>query len=374
MVWDVASFRDALRSKNQKQIAEIVSSQICIGSGGVNYQANLDKSDYTLLMVAVDMGNETTVQLLLGSGADPNIVGGEYGTALVTAAYRKDYEMVHLLLNKGANVNITGGGDYGTALIAATYRRHRETIQLLLEKGADVNTGGGTHGTALGAAVCCGYNEIVQLLLEKGADINSNIGGGKYGTVLSAAAYYGHKEIVQLLLEKGADPNITGGRYNYNALAAAIHRLAVDDARIISEELLEIVMSLLKAGADPNTSYNFDWGRHHIDAMDTNYAYGSSEWSLLGVALQTCDVLAQGEYCATDPLASMLLDMLRGGVEFNTLNLNAAYLTAVRDLAKRERGGEMVSLIFQKGRDVNKADGEYWTLLGRLCCRWIVRW
>ena len=399
MVWDVASLRDALRSKDKKQVAEIVSAQIHVSSGGVNYQANLDKFDYTMLMVAVEMRNRTTVQLLLGSGADPNIVGGKFGTALVAAAYdghkemvhllsengadvnktgggdygtpliaaayRRDNDMLCLLLDKGADVNNTGGGDYGTALIAATYRRNNEMIQLLLEKGADVNIGGGTHGTALGAAVCCGYKEIVQLFLEKGADINSNIGGGKYGTALSAAAYYGHREIVQLLLEKGADSNIAGGRYNYNALAAAVHRMAIDDSRIIIEELLRIVLILLEAGADPNTSYSVDWGRHHMGAMAMKYTYGSLKWSLFGVALQTCDVLARGGYCTTDGLASMLLGMLIAGAEFNTLNRNSAYLTAVRDLAKRERGREMVSLIFQKGRDVNKVDGECWTLLGQ---------
>ena len=72
---DVKSFRHALRSVDEKQMAGVVSAQICLGSGdrspGVDYQVNGS------MLAAVELGNDTTTQLFLESGADPNIVGGD---------------------------------------------------------------------------------------------------------------------------------------------------------------------------------------------------------------------------------------------------------------------------------------------------------
>ena len=308
------------------------------------------------------------VLLLLERGADPNITGGHYGTALITAAYHKREEIVLLLLENGADPTIVGGR-YGTALIAATYCGCKEAVQLLLEKGIEVNcTGGGDYGTALITAAYARRKEIVLLLLEKGADINRS-GDVKYGTALIAAAYHGRQEIVQLLLEKGADPNIGGGRYNNSALAAAVHRIAIDGSKNTGEELFGIVLALLEAGADPNTSYSVDWGRDYMNAiaMDSldvaRYTYGSSVWSLLGVALHACDTLARGRF--RREFRDVVLMLLRKGAEFNTLELNSSCLAAVRDLAKRSYDRDMVSLIFQHGRDVNRLDEESWTLLGQ---------
>ena len=49
-----------------------------------------------------------------------------------------------------------------------------EIVQLLLDRGADVNLAGGNYGTALGAAAVAyeGNLEIVKSILDRGADIN----------------------------------------------------------------------------------------------------------------------------------------------------------------------------------------------------------
>jgi len=323
----------------------------------------------TPLTAAAYHGHKGMVQLLLESEADPSIVFGNYGTALIVAALYGHKEVVQLLLQNGADVNTTGG-DYGTAFIAAACSEKKEIVQLLHEKGADVNISDGKYGTALSTAAYYGHEEMVQLLLEKGADVN--ISSGRYGTALSAAAYHGHEAMVQLLLENGADPNTGGGRYNNNALATVVHRIAVEGAMRTSERLLMIARRLLNAGADPNSSYSVDWGKYHMNTMaihylDTaTYSYRSLRWSLLGVALQACDALTRDGYDRADDLAFMLL---REGAEFNTINLNADYLTAVRDLVNRRRGREMVALILENGRDVNKMDCESWTLLGQAVLR-----
>lgn len=59
------------------------------------------------------------------------------------------------------------GRKYGTALQAAAYRGYRELVELLLDRGAGVNVKGGKHGTVLQAAAL--HPPILQLLKEKGA-------------------------------------------------------------------------------------------------------------------------------------------------------------------------------------------------------------
>lgn len=55
------------------------------------------------------------MSLLLDRGADINLIGGKYETALVAAAYQGETQTVSLLLDQGANINGLAGG-YDIAL------------------------------------------------------------------------------------------------------------------------------------------------------------------------------------------------------------------------------------------------------------------
>ncbi|KAJ6477137.1 hypothetical protein C8R47DRAFT_654677 [Mycena vitilis] len=179
------------------------------------------------------------VQYLLDRGADVNATGGHFGSALQAAASEGHKDIVHFLLDHGADVNAMGGR-YGSALQSSASRGHIDLVRLFLERGADVNAAGGIYGSALQAAVTRGQMGIVRLLLEKGADVNAM--GGRYGSALQAAVTRGHMGIVRLLLEKGADVNAMGGRYG-SALQAAAARGHTD-----------IVRLLLEKGADVNAT------------------------------------------------------------------------------------------------------------------------
>ncbi|KAF7356254.1 hypothetical protein MVEN_00956900 [Mycena venus] len=91
--------------------------------------------------------------------------------ALHAAAEVGNLETVKLLLENGADVNVRGG-EYGTALQTASYFGYANIVLLLLAYGADVNAQGGKNGTALYAACKAGKSEIVKLLIEKGADVS----------------------------------------------------------------------------------------------------------------------------------------------------------------------------------------------------------
>lgn len=122
------------------------------------------------------------ISFLLSRCADPNLVAGEYGTALQTACAAKSELSVpckvaypgpagpEFLLDMCSNIDIIAqGGLFGSALQAAAYSGQTPTINLLLSKGAHVNARGGKYGSALNAAVIARNWDIVQILLEAGA-------------------------------------------------------------------------------------------------------------------------------------------------------------------------------------------------------------
>ncbi|QBZ66506.1 hypothetical protein PoMZ_13485, partial [Pyricularia oryzae] len=75
---------------------------------------------------------------------------------------------VHILIDKGTDVNAQGGY-YGNALYAASSEGHKTIVQILIDKGADVNAQGGLYGNAFQAALSRCYNKIVQMLVHNGA-------------------------------------------------------------------------------------------------------------------------------------------------------------------------------------------------------------
>ncbi|KAL8904793.1 MAG: hypothetical protein Q9171_006911 [Xanthocarpia ochracea] len=159
----------------------------------------------SLLAVAAQSGSVELVRLLLGSGADPNWRDGlEYGTSLQCAIASKSDEVVHVILEAGADINaIPSTEDGRTALQEAASQGNLELVQLLLQKGADVNTPAAkVRGvTALEAASIQGHLAVVVQLLHAGADVNGNSSESGGRTALQGAAELGRLDIVSLLLE-----------------------------------------------------------------------------------------------------------------------------------------------------------------------------
>lgn len=62
-----------------------------------------------------------------------------------------------------------GGGVFGSALQAAAHSGQADSVRMLLDRGANVNISGGIHRSALNAAIFQGYWDIVEVLLKRGA-------------------------------------------------------------------------------------------------------------------------------------------------------------------------------------------------------------
>lgn len=156
---------------------------------------------------------------ILQDQVDSSRISGRHGSALQAACHAGLYEVVMLLLDSGANVNVYAGY-FGTAIQAAAALGKHDIVELLLQRGALVNTLSGHFGNPLHAAASGGHKDVVSSLLTAGARVNAR--GGEYGFPLQAAARSAEIDIVRILLEAGAAINAKGGHYGYALQAATM--------------------------------------------------------------------------------------------------------------------------------------------------------
>ncbi|KAL7946527.1 ankyrin repeat-containing domain protein [Trichoderma barbatum] len=213
------------------------------------------------LCKAAFKGNWKAFELLLSRGADINAMGSSRGNPLhiACAAQDVDESRVEYLLSSGADPTIQDEG-LGTALQAICYSfygRDEDTCikiaKLLMARGIDINAQGGEHGSALknacasrGKGDVCWYN-MVELLLKNGADVNAK--GGPYGNALQVACHIGNWDLVPLLLAWGADVNAQGGAFSTALLAACFKRPKQGERGDIA-----MLQLLLDHGADVNAA------------------------------------------------------------------------------------------------------------------------
>ena len=96
------------------------------------------------------------IKLLLNYGANPNIKSKILGsTPLLLAIYKKDYELVLLLIQNGANINLPNKL-YNYPLISAAKYGSLKIVKLLLENGAKILNKNFENSTAYHEA--CRYN------------------------------------------------------------------------------------------------------------------------------------------------------------------------------------------------------------------------
>ncbi|KAL4226522.1 hypothetical protein ACF0H5_014507 [Mactra antiquata] len=119
------------------------------------------------------------------------------GTALFWSCCQGYYELVQLLLLRGADVNkCTAWG--ATSLHACADHDQVDILLLLIKYGADVNHQTNNGDTACHLASYRGYAECVQRLAERGANIE--IRNSKRHTPIQEAYMRGHTEIYRYLL------------------------------------------------------------------------------------------------------------------------------------------------------------------------------
>ena len=144
-------------------------------------------------------GDIDKVQQAIDEGIDINEDYSK-GHPLTYYCMRDNYDIIKLLIDNGADVNI-GRGTAWNPLYAAARESSPEVVKLLLKNGADANILNKDSGSPIISAV---HNDnaaqVLKLLIKAGADVNH---ANKYGmTALKLAN--GNKEIAQILIKAGA--------------------------------------------------------------------------------------------------------------------------------------------------------------------------
>lgn len=163
----------------------------------------------------VDANSMHQSQFINSFEIDLNLVSLE--SPLAIASHKGYFELVELLLDRGANPNAV---DPWTSVLGNLIRKAapKELIAKIIEKRADVGLIDGCNKPPLFYAINSGDLEIVDLLLKAGADGSINqlyetgsLSNGENSCVaasLHVAVKKGHKEIVERLLSAGAEPNL----------------------------------------------------------------------------------------------------------------------------------------------------------------------
>lgn len=157
-----------------------------------NNPEEIDKKNengYTALMLTSVQGCTNVVKILLNAGANVNLKNCCGATALILACVNSNttsnVETVQLLLEAGANVNQCAIGGYTSLMLACRFSNlysNVETVKLLLQHGANVNLQKNRGKTAL--MMACKYIDVnsnpetVKLLLESDADVSLQSRGG----------------------------------------------------------------------------------------------------------------------------------------------------------------------------------------------------
>ncbi|KAI1752087.1 hypothetical protein F4782DRAFT_155191 [Xylaria castorea] len=252
--WEDATFDITLTASNKCSLLGLAAKGGCRRScenlikRGADVNLHIPGVHGSALVIAVYYAHFEVVKLLVEAEADVNLQlqHGVYGSALAAAAYYGNAELVELFINKGADVNMQlHQGQYGSALAAAAQYRNIKAIECLIQAGADVDMQlpVADNGNALLVAIASGRIEAVAyLVLNVGADVNQQVRYGNYGSALVSAAFWGRKECANILIQAGAKANlrVENGLFR-SALKAAKGTFPDRDTWLFSWEAQKII-------------------------------------------------------------------------------------------------------------------------------------
>jgi outer membrane protein assembly factor BamB len=141
----------------------------------------------------VKQGDLEKVKTDLASGVDVNAKNKYGATALLFASDKGNVEMLNLLLQNGAEVNVKDSFYGGTPLTFAAFNGHVDAVKLLLQKGAN------NPEDVLGVAVDSKNLEMLNVVLE-----NAKLKPEQLNEALQASTETKDEKIIEALKKAGA--------------------------------------------------------------------------------------------------------------------------------------------------------------------------
>jgi uncharacterized protein len=295
------------------------------------------------LQAAAQNGDARAAFKAIAAGADVDALDDEFHTPLSYAIMAKDAELIDILLDADANVNLPCGKRSLTPLDFAVSNDDLTLATRLLDSGASFGN------KDLHVCIERGYVEMHHLLLERGADTELKaIGGPNDGKrPLQVAIECNHTDglrlrLVEQLLTHGADIHADAPSLR-DAMSLAIRRSDAEVGRL-----------LIKHGAEytPREAAAFNWLEDlkgfverkpsilHQRVSSVYYAKPGQEPTLLGIALTNgCREVAQ-----------FLID---AGASLDTLQFRD---TSMLHLAGRSGDTELIQQLIARQVDINAVD------------------
>ena len=236
------------------------------------------------LVTDLDRIGSELLTLLLGHGADPNMVGEHpYDSTplarvigpISSLEAADKWPIINILLNAGATVDCQASCESLSLLASAVLLEDIEFCKLMLTAGADPNWRYDTNDqTALEVAACGDSDEIFHLIINAGADVNVATTRNRM-TALQTATRFGNLGFVRTLLQLGAHVNAAPGcfypyglgedeDYGYHLDGVILCVTALQEACL--GDIEELIDTLLRAGADINAPASTRYGRTALQA------------------------------------------------------------------------------------------------------------
>jgi ankyrin repeat protein len=207
-------------------------------------------------MVAAEAGHMAPVKLLLELGCDVNHLSSKGETPLYTAvsSYGKSSDVVHALLEGGANV----AGHFATPLLVEGTALSAKTVQELIDAGAPLDAM--ILAQAFFAACESGREdakEVVSIFIKAGADpLTLKDSDGRNALMLAAEA--SNMELIQLFLDMKLDLEVTDNEGHTALHAAVSRRQHLPSVKLLLDAKAKVTPAVLVAGCCG------DWDLFHL--------------------------------------------------------------------------------------------------------------
>ena len=164
------------------------------------FWASLSASVEPIVQAAKDGDFRTVKTILEKEPSKLNAIDEEKYTALHWACMRAHWDIARYLIEKGADLNVTGG-DGAPPVTWAAHHDNVEIVQSMVEKGTKLNIKNLWGMTELHTAIWRGNIQVVEYLLDAGSD--SAIKTNEGWTAMHYAHRSGHDHVIALLKERG---------------------------------------------------------------------------------------------------------------------------------------------------------------------------
>ncbi|KAL4240565.1 hypothetical protein ACF0H5_001357 [Mactra antiquata] len=202
-----------------------------------DFDVDFQYRSQTALQLAVKENCLDICRILIEKGANVNMTDAEMNNLLNMACWRGYQDVSELLVQNGANIDDQNMNGY-SAIHTCASQGQADILQYLISQNSDLDSLSRQMQTPLHLSVKNRHSDIVQLLLIGGCNVDKIDENRR--TALMYAAEFGFDDITQILVNGGANLNCQD-RLGRTALFEAVHN-----------GHLNIVQTLSTSGADIN--------------------------------------------------------------------------------------------------------------------------